>query len=320
MKVKILYRSRTRVGTMLSSISLILRRVSEHVFVIPYVRLEELLPILLMLPLLVLSKSRVIIVSHDVHGLYRNPGIFWKLLTLLRGAYLSCLPNVYIVYVSRYSMVETLLLTKSKCIKSKGFVLYPISKDDIMHQESKIIYVAQRDVVVFSKISKMVDERFWSVLSRCINEGFTAKASRIIVMGGGDDNNARKLVNMLKRYDAYSKVELRLNVPNEIRDQILGRAYLVIYPESMEGLGMPCFEAVMKGTPVLSARRTALIEFVDPSIYSQSKILYPDFCLALKRILEMSPERLYQHVSQLKLTIIKVTLSELKRILRSVSI
>ena len=150
-KVKILYRSRTRVRTMLSLISLILRRVSKHVFVIPYVRLEELLPILLMLPLLVLSKSRVIIVSHDVHSLYRSPGIFWKLLTILRGAYLSCLPNVYIVYVSRYSMVETLLLTKSKCIKSKGFVLYPVSKDDIIHQESKTIYVAHRDVVVFSK-------------------------------------------------------------------------------------------------------------------------------------------------------------------------
>jgi len=45
---------------------------------------------------------------------------------------------------------------------------------------------------------------------------------------------------------------------------------------------------------VLSARRTALIEFVDPSLHSQSKILYPDFCLALKRTREMSPEMLYQ--------------------------
>jgi len=72
----------------------------------------------------------------------------------------------------------------------------------------------------------------------------------------------------------------RFNV-SDGKDQELEEGLILIYPSSTEGLGMPVFEAVMRRVIVLSARQTALVEFVPPWICSHRKFKYLQFCESL---------------------------------------
>jgi glycosyltransferase involved in cell wall biosynthesis len=89
----------------------------------------------------------------------------------------------------------------------------------------------------------------------------------------------------------------------------------MIYPLSTEGLGMPIFEAIMRGVPVLSARQTALIEFVPPQIYPYRDFKYLDFCRALINAL-LNYDKLLQYVENVKKEITMITLANLKQLLQ----
>ncbi len=315
-KARIIYGRSTPILILNIFLNIIRSGASRKVFILPYVRWEELMALILVLPLLSLARSKVLVISHDVHGLYRKPGLFWRLLILLRSARLACLPSVYIVYVSTYSMLETLKLTETRCITGKGFILYPILKHEL--EPIKRDVFSDKTILLFSKISKMLNDSLWDVLSKCLTKELNMRIKEFIVMGKGSQQEVEKLVATLKRHNIMSMpwVKLMLNVSNEVRDRVLEKAYIMVYPESTEGLGMPCFEATMKGVPILSARQTALIEFVDPGLYNLRTIRYPDFCKALIKALEANPKDLFKASSSIRSRILKTTLLELRRLLK----
>jgi glycosyltransferase involved in cell wall biosynthesis len=100
------------------------------------------------------------------------------------------------------------------------------------------------------------------------------------------------------------------------RDRVMEQSDIIIYPLSTKGLGMPVFEAIMRGVPVLSARQTALIEFVPSQIYPYRDFRYPDFCEALTNTL-LNYDKLLQHVEKVKRKVIATTLTNLKQLLQT---
>jgi hypothetical protein len=76
-------------------------------------------------------------------------------------------------------------------------------------------------------------------------------------MGGGPPNIVEAVKAIICKYlgsEVLKRTVFRFNVSNEERDRVMEQSDLMIYPLSTEGLGMPIFEAIMRGVPVLSAR------------------------------------------------------------------
>lgn len=59
-----------------------------------------------------------------------------------------------------------------------------------------------------------------------------------------------------------SKIRMLFNVDSKLRDEVLRNSYILIYPPSTEGLGLPIFESMINEVPCLSWRFTSQREFV----------------------------------------------------------
>ena len=90
-----------------------------YVVVFPFVKGFELLAILSIMPLSILSKARIVIVNHDVHGLYESKAsLLWRFLIIMRSGKLLDFPlsRITMVYVSRYSKYSSYHVTGSRHI------------------------------------------------------------------------------------------------------------------------------------------------------------------------------------------------------------
>jgi glycosyltransferase involved in cell wall biosynthesis len=174
-------------------------------------------------------------------------------------------------------------------------------------------------ILIFAKAAKMLNEDFWNVIGKCFEDFVRqGKGFELTIMGGGPPNTAEAVKNFICKYlgsEVLKRTVFRFNVSNEERDRVIEQSDLMIYPLSTEGLGMPIIEAIMRGVPVLSARQTALIEFVPPQIYPYRDFKYPDFCEALINAL-LNYDKLLQYVENVKKEVTMITLTNLKQLLQ----
>jgi len=294
-----------------------------YVIVFPFVKGYELLAILFAMPLSTPSRARIVIVNHDVHGLYESKGsLLWRFLIIMRSGKLLNFPlsRITMVYVSRYSKYSSYHVTGCRHVLVKGLILYPVSRSHLRASRSKdhsmkIPY----KILIFAKAAKMLNEDFWNVIGKCF-EGFVkqGKDFELTIMGGGSPSTVEAVKTIICKYlgsEVLKRTVLRFNVSNEERDRVIEQSDLMIYPLSTEGLGMPIFEAIMKGVPVLSARQTALIEFVPLQIYPYRDFRYPDFCEALINAL-VNYDKLIRYVENVKKKVTMITLTNLKQLLQ----
>ena len=306
---------------------LILMRLLKHIIegdaiIIPFVKGIELISILIGIPFAIVRRTKIIIVNHDVHGIYYARGLLWRLLIVLRSGKLLCLPFTPIIniYVSRYSKFSSLCISGCDKVLRFSLVIYPITREEIykeLHAPSSLSKNIK--ILVFSKISKMLDKDFWHVLGRCLqNIKIPGYNIELTIMGKGSAEDIHNLMNILRQSIDERCLRctiLKFNVPNNERDNVLKDAHIMIYPPSTEGLGMPVFEAVMNGIPILSARQTALIEFIKQEIYPHREVRYPDFCEGLMKIINRYVEARLD-TEELRRIIVITTLKNLKEFLK----
>jgi len=114
--------------------------VHRRVIVFPFVKGVELLAIFLSTPLAVLSKAKIVIVNHDVHGLYEPKlSLPWRILIIMRSGKLLDIPlsPIILIYVSRYSKYSSYCVTGSKHVLEKGLVLYPITRKELLSKPQR---------------------------------------------------------------------------------------------------------------------------------------------------------------------------------------
>jgi len=293
-----------------------------NIVIIPFVKGIELLAIFLAMPFAIVRGSKIIIVNHDVHGLfYAKVPLLWRLLIIMRSGRLFDIPlsPIRIIYVSRYSKLSSYIVTGSRNVLKMGVVIYPITWKDVYGIYSIRHYKNANNLCIFTKVSKMMMEDFWYVLGKCLDDLLRKGIDfNLIIMGGGSQQDIANLKNIILKHlssDAQRRVIFKFNVSNEERDVILKSTAILIYSPSTEGLGMPVFEGIMIGVPVISARQTALIEFVPSWIYPYREFRYLDFCKALVEAL-MNYDELIRHVRYVKRIIITTTLTNLKQLLQ----
>jgi len=306
----------------LALLKIIYYAITNEVVIIPFVKGIELLAVLLAMPFATVRGSKVIIVNHDVHGFFNvKVPLSWRFLIIMRSGRLLDIPlsPVRIIYVSRYSKLSSYIVTGSRNVLEKGIVIYPITWKDVYGIYSIGHYKNANNLCIFAKVSKMMMEDFWYILGKCLDDLLRKGIDfNLIIMGGGSQQDVANLKNIILKHlssDAQRRVIFKFNVSNEERDAILKSTTILIYPPSTEGLGMPVFESIMIGVPVISARQTALIEFAPQWIYPYREFRYPDFCKALVEAL-MNYDELIQHVRHVKRTIITTTLTNLKQLLQ----
>jgi len=210
-----------------------------------------------------------------------------------------------------------LLLLHKDSISRKSYVVYPFKniRKPILYGSKK--GSSYKRLLIFSKVSKMLDKEFWSILGRCLKE-LADNIDEVVVMGSGSNENiekVRKIIEETWLEGERRKIIYCFNVSNQVRDMMLQLAYLVIYPPSLEGLGLPVFEAVSYTVPVLSARKGALIEFVPRTLYSERTVKYPDFCYAIEKYINNAGSYI-DHIKNMRNNLIKFTLNELLRFLK----
>jgi len=294
-----------------------------YVVVFPFVKGFELLAILFAMPLSTLSRARIVIVNHDVHGLYESKGsLLWSFLIIMRSGKLLDFPlsRITMVYVSRYSKYSSYHVTGSRHVHEKGLILYPISRSHLRASRSKDHSMkTPYKILIFAKVAKMLNEDFWNVIGKCFEDFVRqGKDFELTIMGGGPPDTVGAVKTIIYKYlssEVLKRTVFRFNVSNEERDKVIEQSDLMIYPLSTEGLGMPIFEAIMRGVPVLSTRQTALIEFVPPQIYPYRDFKYPDFCEALINAL-LNYDKLLQYVENVKKEVTMITLANLKQLLQ----
>jgi hypothetical protein len=291
------------VDIVLNNLSAILKVIyyiiAKEIVIIPYVKGIELLAIFLALPFATLRGSRIVIVNHDVHGLFSgNVPLLWHFLIIMQSGRLLDIPYspIYIVYVSRYSKISSYLVTGSNRIFKRS------------------------NLCVFAKVAKMLVEDFWAVLCKCLSN---IADERLVIMGSGSQADIDRLKAMVSRHcmALQDKIIFRFNVSDKERDYILESCKILIYPPSTEGLGMPVFEGLMLGVPVISARQTALLEFVPPWVYPYREYRDPDFCRAIFSIL-VDPDqsmKLQNYATNLRRKIIQITLKNVLYLLQFTS-
>jgi len=298
--------------------------VHGYIIVFPFVKGFELLMILFLMPLSILNKARIIIINHDVHGLYESRvSLLWRFLIIMRSGKLLDIPlsRVLVVYVSRYSKYSSFHVTGSKHVLEKGLVLYPILRRYLRASRAKSHCMKEPyKLLIFAKVAKMLNQDFWNVIGKCLEDLVKQNIDfELIIMGGGSQYVIENFKDIVHRYlstEVLKRIAFRFNVTNEERDIVIEQSDVAIYPLSTEGLGMPVFEMVMRGTPVLSARQTALIEFIPSWVYPNREFRYPDFCEALIKAL-LSYDKLLQYVEKVKREVIIITLINLKQLLRT---
>lgn len=162
----------------------------------------------------------------------------------------------------------------------------------------------------------MLDKEFWIVLGKYMDVKELANhINEIIVMGGGSNENVRKLKKIIEEVwpdRVKHKMLYYFNVPDRVRDAVLQSEYLMIYPHSLEGLGLPVFKAISYTAPVLSSRQTALIEFIPKGLYAERVIKYPDFCYTLMKYFR-NADLYVNYAKRLKEILTRYTLNELLR-------
>jgi len=165
----------------------------------------------------------------------------------------------------------------------------------------------------------MLNDAFWNVIGKCL-ESLTKQGIdfTLTIMGGSPPSTIEALKSIVFKSftsNVLKKVNFKFNVSNEERDQELEKCSILIYPPSTEGLGMPVFEAVMKHLVVLSARQTALIEFVSPWIYPSREFRYSQFCQALVNAIVKYDEML-SHIRNVRKEIATLTLANLIKFIK----
>jgi glycosyltransferase involved in cell wall biosynthesis len=294
-----------------------------YTIVFPFVKGVELLAIFPSMSLSTLSKAKIIVVNHDVHGLYEpKASLLWRFLIIMRSGKLLDFPlsRILVVYVSRYSKYSSHIITGSRHVLEKGLVLYPILREYLRASHAKSHNVKEPyKLLIFAKVAKMLNEDFWNVIGRCLEDFVKeGKDFELTIMGGGPADVVEALRTIISKHlslEILEKTIFRFNVSNEERDRVIEQSDLLIYPPSTEGLRMPVFEAIMRGIPVLSARQTALIELVPSWIYPHREFRYLDFCEALTRAF-LDYDKLTHHVKNTKRSVIVTSLANLKRLLR----
>jgi len=167
-----------------------------------------------------------------VHGFYFGNKLLWHMLIKLRSGLLTSMPCFRHIYVSRYSKISSLLLLRKDSISRKSYVVYPYKniRELILYGSRK--GSSHKQLLIFSKVSKMLDKEFWSILCRCLKE-LADKIDEVVVMGGGSNENIEKVKKFIEETwleGERRKIVYRFNVSNQVRDMMLQLAYLVIYP------------------------------------------------------------------------------------------
>ena len=300
--------------------------VRGHVVVFPFIKGIELLTILLSIPLAILSKAKIVVVNHDVHGLYApRHSLLWRILIIMRSGRLLDVPfsPIRVIYVSRYSKRSSYCVTGSKHVLEKGLVLYPITRRELLSEPRKKINVQPAKLCVFAKVVKMLDETFWNVIGRCLeNLAEQGVNFTLTIMGSGSTDTIEALKNIISRNfkpNVLGKTSFKFNVSDRERDRELEESLILIYPPSTEGLGMHVFEAVMRRVIVLSARQTALVEFVPPWIYSHREFKYPQFCESLANAM-VNYSEMFSYVENMRKRIARLTLTGLRRFINNIRV
>jgi glycosyltransferase involved in cell wall biosynthesis len=113
-------------------------------------------------------------------------------------------------------------------------------------------------ILIFAKVAKMLNEDFWNVIGKCFEDFVRqGKDFELTIVGGGPPDTVGAVKTIICKYlgsEVLKRTVFRFNVSNEERDKVIEQSDLMIYPLSTEGLGMPIFEAIMRGVPVLRAR------------------------------------------------------------------
>ncbi len=138
--------------------------VQGFVVVFPFVKGFELLIIFFSMPLSILSKARITIINHDIHGLYESKAsLSWRFLIIMRSGKLLDFPlsRILVVYVSRYSQYSSYAITGSRHVLEKGLVLYPILRGylRVSHAKSRSVREPYK-LLIFAKVAKMLNEDF----------------------------------------------------------------------------------------------------------------------------------------------------------------
>jgi hypothetical protein len=199
--------------------------IQGYVIVFPFVKGFELLTIFFSMPLSILSRARIIIINHDVHGLYESKAsLLWRFLIIMRSGKLLDFPlsRITMFYVSRYSKYSSYHVTGSRHVLEKGLVLYPILRKHLRASHAK-----DRDmkkpykILIFAKVAKMLNEDFWNVIGKCFEDFVKqGKDFELTVMGGGPSDIVEALKAIIYRYlgpEVLERTIFRFNVSNEER-------------------------------------------------------------------------------------------------------
>ena len=177
------------------------------------------------------------------------------------------------IYVSR---------SLAQAYGSNRFVLNGIDPGDHIFSATKQDYF-----LFLGSMHRAVDKGLTQALALSRSRGF-----RLIVAGTGLD---RPTVEYVSSLCAAAKAEYVGDVRGEKKAELLASAKAVLFPSRLhEGCPLVLIEALMSGTPVISARCGGAVEIVTPDTGFLCDT-EAEWSAAVDRIHEVSPARCHTH-------------------------
>ena len=217
------------------------------------------------------GKIPCITVIHDLQGLH-YPEYFSKGRNLFFrfSWWIDCHTSAKIVTISEFCKKD--ILEHYKIVPEKVKVIYnPI----LMDEETTDFHILAAKYNIKSKqyfytVSSLAKHKNLITLLKMIKLMKSDGQEPKLVITGVKVNAANEIMQYIKENDLEENVVYTGFISNEDRNALYDNCKVFLFPSVFEGFGMPPVEAMMRGVPVVTTKKTSLLEV------TQGKAMYID--------------------------------------------
>lgn len=112
-----------------------------------------------------------------------------------------------------------------------------------------------------------------------------------LVLAGGAGYGAQRILDRIKVSSRSSDIRITGYVSNETLNELYREASIFAFPSLDEGFGMPILEAMMRGIPVVTSRRSATVEVAGDAAILVDPLHTDEIAAGILRLISNSSER-----------------------------